>query len=56
MKDSNASRLRVDIYRIFSTHVQGMCETFEQKAKQINKPKVMVVANIPNIQSGLEIL
>ena len=33
-----------------------MCETFEQKAKQINKPKVMVVANIPNIQSGLEIL
>ena len=32
-QNSNASQLRVEIYRISFTHIQEMCDAFKWKAK-----------------------
>ncbi|VFV31440.1 acidic mammalian chitinase-like [Lynx pardinus] len=43
---------------LFTVPVQEMCDAFEQEAKQINRPRLMVTAavaaGISNIQSGYE--
>lgn len=58
-KNSHEGQLRVHVHRRFPPLAQEMREAFEQEAKQVNKPRLMVTAavagGISNIQAGYEI-